>query len=490
MKPSGWGIALRILGVLSALFAGVWIIGIVGSVIEGDYSGGDVVLASLIFVAPPLLIAILLFRAARRRDNKTASTTAESAAARLAQDGYQPADDKDLIYKGQSMHTFGWLFLIPFGIGVLWDLANASAPGPIATAGTLLGAFLVLRGRWWLRKKIVDEDAIQRHKEAEARAAEKAEQRRQAEAAEATRRDREGYNDGNDWRPPKPSGTFIEPWGKTAQVEVVGEYYRTEAFISLLQHEPGFLKYEGAELRGNAVLVPDPNNPYGKGRAVAVYFRGQHIGYLFQSDANKYFPTLNALRQEGKHIRTDARVWGSQAGGTGTDVHARATIWLPNPAGLTPSNELPEQPHTVLPAGKTIQVTKEDEHMDVLANYVKPGAGNDNYVAATLRSINEIRPRSSYEAVQVEIDGQRIGVLTKAQSEKLLPLVRYIEQRGRIPVARATVKGTKLKAEVVLNCVNAETVDDHWLDRLGPATTQANIDKTVTPARPDFDWDD
>ena len=180
-------------------------------------------------------------------------------------------------------------------------------------------------------------------------------------------------------------------------------------------------------------------------------------------------------------------------GGFSTDV-ARLTgcpMAVTAPDAVLPSNGLPEEPHAVLPPGRKIQVAKEDEHMDVLRDYVLRGSEADNHVAATLRSINEIRPRSSYEAVQVEIDGRRVGVLTKLQSDKLLPLVKHIEQRGLLPVVRAAVKGTRLKADVVLDCVDAQTVEDDWLDDLGEAVTDANVDKTpAAQARPDFDWDD
>ena len=190
------------------------------------------------------------------------------------------------------------------------------------------------------------------------------------------------------------------------------------------------------------------------------------------------------LARDGMVLQVPARAWVG-------DVAMYLSAWLPAPDAVLPSNGLPEEPHAVLPPGRKIQVAKEDEHMDVLRDYVLRGSEADNHVAATLRSINEIRPRSSYEAVQVEIDGRRVGVLTKLQSDKLLPLVKHIEQRGLLPVVRAAVKGTRLKADVVLDCVDAQTVEDDWLDDLGEVVTDANVDKTpAAQARPDFDWDD
>lgn len=312
---------------------------------------------------------------------------------------------------------------------------------------------------------------------------------RAAAAAEQERRAREGYMSSGDWVPPRPTGRLFDAWAPGRGLEVVGEAWRPDAFRRLMGRQAGFRTYEGAELVADAILVPDPLNPHGKCEAVAVYVGGEHVGYLAQEDAHKYYPPLAAAREDGMLLRVPARTWASA---TRPDrVNARVTLQIPEPSGLTPSNGLPDRPFVVIPAGRKIQVTKEDEHMEVLARYVLRGSGVDNYVAATLRTINEIRPRSAYEAVQVELGGERVGVLTKGQSEKLLPLVRHIEQRGKLPVVRAVVTGSKLKADVVLLTADATTVDDAWVDSLGEAVTEANVDRRPEPPkRPDFDWDD
>lgn len=70
MKPSGWGIALRVLGVLSALIALLGVIGIIGAMATDDYSPGDAVIGALILVVPLIAVAALLFWGARRLDKK------------------------------------------------------------------------------------------------------------------------------------------------------------------------------------------------------------------------------------------------------------------------------------------------------------------------------------------------------------------------------------------------------------------------------------
>lgn len=384
-------------------------------------------------------------------------------------------------YKGSTMRTVGWVFTVLFGLGALWDLAHASVPDPLVTIGTLLGVYWILRGRWWMKKKIIIETAP----------ATPAVNTVAREPSQPTPEEfLTGYMGSENWVPPRPVGELVEPWVAGKRLEVVGETYRGDSFTALAEGQSVFRSYQGLEIHDPAVLVPDPNNPYGHRRAVAVYVRDQHVGYLAQEDANSYFPLLAEIQAQGRLLTVPARTWCRLDPDT-SRVRARVSIRIPVVGQIRPSNDLPTVPFVVLPSGRKIQVTKEDEHMDVLAGYVRRGSGVDNYVAASLRSINEIRPRSSYEAVQVEIDGERIGVLTKGQSEKLLPLVRHVEQRGLVPVVRAVVKGSKLKAEVVLDTVDAESVDDDWLDSLGGAVTEANVDKRpAPPERPDFEWDD
>ena len=123
------------------------------------------------------------------------------------------------------------------------------------------------------------------------------------------------------------------------------------------------------------------------------------------------------------------------------------------------------EPHVILPTGSTIQVTREEDHMDVLAKWAK---GSDAAVAVTLRAIHEMRARSSFETVEVHLDGERVGILTPQQAANMLPVVKYIEARRLVPVARATLRGNALKADVTLHVAKSQDVDHEWLATLGP----------------------
>lgn len=275
-----------------------------------------------------------------------------------------------------------------------------------------------------------------------------------------------------------PTGSPVEPWSISASsIEVVGEAYRDAAFLRLFQGI-NISGYDGADLTLPAALADDAGNPHDR-NAVAVWVGGHHVGYLDRDTARRWHPVVSDMASQHRHLAVRSRVWASTARGR---VSARVTLYAPDPTMIHPVNGLPSGPHLVLPAGSTIQVTQEDRHMDVLAPFA---TGSDAPVAVTLHAIHEIRPRSAYEAVEVKIDGQRVGVLTRQQSENLLPLVKYIEDRAMVPVARATLKGNQLKADVVLHVVKAQDVDQAWLHSLGPAATPES-----RHTRPDFEWDD
>jgi hypothetical protein len=139
------------------------------------------------------------------------------------------------------------------------------------------------------------------------------------------------------------------------------------------------------------------------------------------------------------------------------------TLKVPPVGGIVPINAMPSGRHVILPAGSTIQVTKEEDHMDVLGALV---AGTDLPVIVTLRAINETRARSVVETVEIAIDGQPVGVLSTASAGNMLPIVKHLADLSLTPVARATLKGNALKAEVVLHVAKSHDLDRAWIESL------------------------
>lgn len=265
---------------------------------------------------------------------------------------------------------------------------------------------------------------------------------------------------------PAPLPDTIEAWSpRSTQFEVAGEFYRRSAIRKLFQGEN--LKQDGGvELREPATLVPDPGNPFDR-HAVAVYVAGLHVGYMERDDAKSYSPALQELASgRGQHLTVASRQW-ARHDTYRDDLFARVTLRLPEPEAILPANDMPEGA-LVLPAGSSIQVTKEDEHMDAITPWLDP-SGHEVPLAVTLHKIIDIRPRSAVEAVQVQVAGQPVGVLSPTSTANLMPLVTFAQERGLTPVCRATLKGNTLKADVTLHVAKAQDVDPTWLMTQGPA---------------------
>jgi len=279
--------------------------------------------------------------------------------------------------------------------------------------------------------------------------------------------------------PNPPVGTAVEPWStKRSRGEVAGEAYRPEAFRKIFRGVR-ISTYEGAEMHLPAALADDSANPYDS-NAVSVWVAGQHVGYLDRDTAAEYHETVAGMARLGQYIEVPARIWASSAG---RRLNARVTLSLPDVDGISPSNALPDDPHVIIPPGSTIQVTKEEDHMDVLAKIVEHVP--QVHVAATLRAIHEIRPRSAVETVEISIDGERVGILTPTQAANMLPLVKFFEERALVPVCRAVVKGSPLKADVTLDVVKSQDADRAWLGSFGnPVPAAPKV------ARAEYEWDE
>lgn len=262
-----------------------------------------------------------------------------------------------------------------------------------------------------------------------------------------------------------PTGSPVEPWAPagTTRINVVGESRYPAGFIGALEDFRLPLTPEGVELPGvRATLVTDPENPYDT-NAVSVWLEGRHlVGYLPAELAAQYASALAELQSEGTYLRVPARAWVAEREG----VFGSVSVSMPAPNGILSFNELPERLHCVLPTGKALQVTGEDAHMDVLTKYLNDQA---RYLAVTLHLVSQA-PKSGRgqerEVVEVRLDGNPIGCLTKAMSDSVRDLVAYVSERGMEPVARAVLKGSSIKADVTLYVARSSDVTQQWLDSI------------------------
>lgn len=256
--------------------------------------------------------------------------------------------------------------------------------------------------------------------------------------------------------------------------DIVGENWREREILSAIGHEstPRDVEFEGY---GVAELVPEPDNPHDP-FAVSVRIAGFNVGYLPAHDARAYAGVIAKMVSGGVVPTVRARVWGvtrfvrSRAQ---DELKSAIRVALPQPSDILPSNAAPKDPHAIIPRGRSIQVTGEEEHFDVLASALtKAKAGS---WVVTLHSIDAGK-KTPTSVLEVRLDGARVGQLTPAMSTSIGPMVREAESKGLVAAAWASIAGSHLAAEVTLHVAKSEEVPTSW-----PAETDSIPDLELEP---------
>ncbi|MGP5146636.1 HIRAN domain-containing protein, partial [Corynebacterium variabile] len=249
---------------------------------------------------------------------------------------------------------------------------------------------------------------------------------------------------------------LTDPRTDYCTVEAVGEFAYDRTLRTLVR-QLGVRQRE--EVFFTASLIPEPDNPHSEHRrALSIRWNGQVIGYLPESDCAEYQQIRRIVASEFTPT-VRARLWYY----TGDDRTNRywLSLNLRAPEQLVPLNDPPVEGWTLLPDGSTVQVTKEADHLDVLLDHVPPsGAGQ---LLVTLHQFTA-GTRTHWEGIEVRLDGERIGELTKATSAKFLAAVQHFDAIGLTTVARATIKGSALSAEVTLQAAKAHELTDADLE--------------------------
>ena len=124
--------------------------------------------------------------------------------------------------------------------------------------------------------------------------------------------------------------------------------------------------------------------------------------------------------------------WDERSGAEITGLRGQRYVRLPEPDGITASTTCQKGRPRVLPWGRAAQITGEEHHMDVLRTFALGSA--PRHVAATLHVIEEYdAPATRSSVVEVRLDGERVGVMSKAISEQISDLVTYVATTARPP---------------------------------------------------------
>ena len=214
----------------------------------------------------------------------------------------------------------------------------------------------------------------------------------------------------------------VSAWGR---VPVVGESHYQAVLKKAVGGRvagPGF-----AGVRTTTTLIPEPGNPHDR-HAVRVDVAGGTVGYLPRHHAVEYQEPLLAATSRGYVPWCPAQITGGGDRHYGIYLHlapSERLLFANDPSGLE-----------LLDADDMIVVSGSKDCAEVAARY-RPQTR-----IVTVLDFCPV-PSGKYKgqrAVQVTLDGRRLGQLTPTMSQRYAGYVTAAYQRGEVPGSEALVE--------------------------------------------------
>lgn len=184
-----------------------------------------------------------------------------------------------------------------------------------------------------------------------------------------------------------------------------------------------------------AVLVPEPENPHDHHAVrvdVVTSAHAETVGYLCRSDARAYQPTLLVLREVGYLGTCPGRITGGGPGRSyGVYLH------LAGPEALLLENLVGEV--DLLEPERHVTVTREEGHQETLARHHSTTRPLTRVVAELASSsVSRGKHKGAY-AVEVRLDGERVGELTATMSTRYKHLVVATKENANRATCEAVI---------------------------------------------------
>ena len=162
------------------------------------------------------------------------------------------------------------------------------------------------------------------------------------------------------------SALVFDLWGQRGwyRVNVAGEHFHMRDIKRLFTRG---VPASGASIVTQVQLFPEPTNRHDRG-AIKVMVGSAHVGYLPKEIARLYLPVVTELISAGYAPQCGAQVraWHSN------ELEASIRLDLAEPHMLVPLNGPPPSASVMLPIGRAVQVTGEDQHMGELGPWTRP----------------------------------------------------------------------------------------------------------------------
>ena len=218
---------------------------------------------------------------------------------------------------------------------------------------------------------------------------------------------------------------------------------------------------EGTQIDRDFETIPEPKGPHGIW-GISVRADGRTLGYIDGEDGRAWAAALRRVVASGLIPVTQGQIWAYESGwddlGSLRQEFVSASVSRPKPCL---SIDPPTSPYTMLPRSSIVQVTKEDQHTDALLKFVPQGGYGVLFV--TLQEQLAVRG-SARPYVEVRIDDEPIGQLTPQMSQRFLPMIRHLRERGLLTACWGDITGSAIAAEVRIDGVKSNEASTELLD--------------------------
>ena len=138
------------------------------------------------------------------------------------------------------------------------------------------------------------------------------------------------------------------------------------------------------------------------------------------------------------------------------------TVTLPEPHLVLPSNNPPTN-SSLLPSGGSAQVIREEDHFDVLRDYV-PQSGEGLLFLELRLGTRVLKSGQERTTVYVYLDGAHVGELSAVTGKKFEPVLAHAEGAGKTIVVAGTIKGSALTASLTFRAAKADELSNEWVN--------------------------
>ncbi|WP_329063278.1 HIRAN domain-containing protein [Amycolatopsis sp. NBC_01480] len=254
--------------------------------------------------------------------------------------------------------------------------------------------------------------------------------------------------------PPPPNAPDYLPLPDDGRFPVAGESHYQPALFAAARGRVAGQEFD-EHLPVTAALTPEPENEWDHHAVrVDVLIDGKpfRVGYLPRELAAEYQPSLLALGERGFVGTCAARITGGGERFYGIYLHVSRPRDLRVALGLAePFVARRTEGAVLLHNDWSCTVTQEHAHQDVLARYAPAPGGEPRAVIASLCFclIGSGKYRGQ-EAIEVRLDGARVGELTHAMSQRYGDRVRALTGQGLAVTCEAFTIRTARGVEVGL----------------------------------------